>query len=227
MKKRLLTVLLAISILCTTIFTATISVSANSNVYFGSPNPSNVTVYCNDSAKSKSTITIPIANYSSQYKYYTVSDNRSVATVSGKVSSSRISATIYAQKVGTTKIRVYAKNSKGQMVSNTRTVNVKVLARDFSTSSLRKTSVTSNSISVAWTVKSKAYIDCFRIEYSTDNFRTYKSYDLSISNSSCKLTGLSRNKTYYIRIVSISSYKNSCAYFYHRSNVVNATTRIW
>lgn len=227
MKKKILAILLTITTICATLFSATVSVSAASNVSFGKPSSSNVTIYCNDTVKAKTTVTIPMTNYNSKYTYYAVPDNKTIATVSGKVTSSKITLTVYAKKVGTTVIKVYAKNAKGQSVSNTRTVNVKVLARDFSTPSLRKTAVTSNSISVAWSVRSKAYIDCYRIEYSTDNFKTYKTNDLSLSNSRCKLTGLSKNKTYYIRVVSISSYINSSAYYYHRSNVVKVTTPIW
>ena len=110
MKKKILAILLTITTICATLFSATVSVSAASNVSFGKPSSSNVTIYCNDTVKAKTTVTIPMTNYNGKYTYYAVSDNKTIATVSGKVTSSKITLTVYAKKVGTTVIKVYAKN---------------------------------------------------------------------------------------------------------------------
>lgn len=227
MKKKFLAILLTLTTLFTLCFSATLPASAATKVSFGSPSSSSVTVYCNDSVNAKATSTMSVSNYNSKYSYYAVSENNNIATVSGRIKNSKLTITVYGQNEGSTNIKIYAKNSKGQVISNTRTVSVKVMTRSFATPTLRKTGATANSISVAWSVSSKAYVDYYKLEWSTDNFKTYKTENLSLSKSSCKLTGLSKNKTYYIRVVSISNHKNANKYYYHRSKVLKVTTPKW
>lgn len=212
MVKRILSLTMALVIICSLFSISTITANAASTPSFGSA-PSSVVLYVNDNNNDSRTINIKISNWKSGYTYKVYSNNSSVASIQdGSVNSkSGVLFTIQAKYTGSTKVVVQM--CKSGKVVQSKTISVAVSARSQATpTSLKCLSATSTSIKISYKLTNKKYANGFWIQVATDrNFtKNVKSYKVtSLSHTTVTLTGLKPRTNYFVRVASLSTL-NGC-----------------